>query len=68
MIIVRNIENSEQLLKKWIQTNRVENTNVAGSKLFVHDQRAFDLFLVSWTHGWDNIVIWDAWNRRHIYI
>lgn len=68
VIIVRNLENPDQLLKRWIQSNRVEHATVNGSKMFFHDHRSFDLFLVSWAHGWENVVIWDAWNRRHIYI
>ena len=26
------------------------------------------LFVLTWTHGWDQVVIWDTWLKRHINV
>jgi hypothetical protein len=36
--------------------------------MMLHHQQAFDRFLVTWSHEWDAITVWDTWNRRHIYV
>lgn len=68
IIIIRNIENPEQQFKKWIQQNQIEHAFVAGNRMMLHDQRAFDRLLITWAGNWDSMTIWDAWNKRHIYI
>jgi hypothetical protein len=24
------------------------------------------VFQMTWSHGYDNVTVWDAWNKRHI--
>jgi hypothetical protein len=35
-------------------------------KIFEH--RSLSMLQMSWSHGWDNVTIWDTWNKRHIDI
>jgi hypothetical protein len=67
IVILRN-QQAESLLKLWIKENRVDHANVAGNKMMIHHQNAFDCFLMTWAHNWDLVTVWDAWNRRHIYV
>lgn len=68
IVIVRNNNHAENQLKAWIKDNKVEYATVSGNRMMLHHQQAFDRFLISWTHDWDAVTIWDTWNRRHIYI
>jgi hypothetical protein len=34
----------------------------------LHHQHAFDRLITSWSHSWDQLTVWDTWNRRHIYL
>lgn len=67
IVILRNTQ-AENLLRSWVRDNKIEYANVNGNKMMLHHQQAFDRFLVTWTHTWDSITVWDTWNRRHIYI
>ncbi len=67
IVILRN-QQAETLLKAWIREHKIEHANVSGNKMMLHHQGAFDRFLISWTHNWDLVTVWDTWNRRHIYM
>jgi hypothetical protein len=32
----------------------------------IFEDRSLNLFTVTWTHDWNSVTIWDAWNKRHI--
>lgn len=76
---ISNIKNSEplyvvifrdpkatELFKSWISSNRAHHAQVVDNKLQLYDYHSLNLFMVTWTR-WDQVVIWDSWNRRHIY-
>jgi hypothetical protein len=67
-IVILREGQAESLFKSWIKNNRIEHVVVTGNRMMLHHQNAFDRFLVTWNHGWDDLTIWDTWNRRHIYI
>jgi hypothetical protein len=67
IVILRN-QQAETLLKAWIREHKIEHASVSGNKMMLHHQGAFDRFLISWTHNWDMVTVWDTWNRRHIYM
>lgn len=67
IVILRN-QQAETLLKAWIREHKIEHANVAGNRMMLHHQAAFDRFLISWSHNWDLVTVWDTWNRRHIYM
>lgn len=66
IVILRN-QQAESLLRNWVRDNKIEHTTVNGNRLMIHHQNAFDRFLITWTHNWDLVTVWDTWNRRHIY-
>ena len=68
IVILRKNPQAESMLKTWIRDNRIEHTVVNGNRMMIHHQSAFDRFLITWTHPWDSVTVWDTWNRRHIYI
>jgi hypothetical protein len=67
IIILRN-QDAEKLLRAWVKEYRIEHANISGNKMMLHHQQAFENFCLTWTHNWENITVWDTWNKRHIYI
>jgi hypothetical protein len=67
IVILRN-QQAETLLKNWVRDNRVEHTSITGNKMMIHHRNAFDQFMLTWSHSWELVTVWDTWNRRHIYI
>jgi hypothetical protein len=65
IIMVRET-NAERLLRQWAQAAQCQVT-IEGNRMKLFEQRSLDRFHVDWPHAWDNVVIWDCWNRRHIY-
>lgn len=39
---------------------------IQGNKMYLYDERSLSLFLLNWTHGFDQILVWDCWHKRHI--
>jgi hypothetical protein len=68
IIIFRNNTQAESKFRSWIKEHRVEHAVVQGNKMMLHHQQALDRFMITWRENWDTIVIWDTWNKKHIYI
>jgi len=68
IVMLRNNTQAEPLFKTWIRRHQIDHATVNGNKMMLHHQQAFDRFLVTWTHEWAAITVWDTWNRRHIYV
>ena len=68
IVTIRNNNQAETLLKAWVKSNRIEHANVNNNRMMLHDQRAFEQFRVTWTHSLNTIMVWDTWQKRHIYL
>ena len=55
-------------LVSWTSTSRSIQARVDDNRMHLFDHNTFNLFLITWTHGWDNLMIWDPWAKRHINI
>ena len=64
-VIMRNAE-AKTLFSKWTTTSRSIQARVEENRMHIFDHNTLSLFIVTWTHGWDNVVIWDPWTKRHI--
>ena len=53
-------------LSKWSSTSRSIQARVEDNRMYIFDHNTLSMFLVTWTHSWDNINIWDNWAKRHI--
>jgi hypothetical protein len=67
IVMLRNNQ-AETMFKSWIRRHQIDHVTVASNRMMLHHQQALDRFLVTWTHEWTAITIWDCWNRRHIYV
>lgn len=66
-VIVRDTD-ARNLLTRWCQTSRRIAARVEDNHMHLFDHNSLSMFLVTWTHGWDSVMIWDPWAKRHINI
>jgi hypothetical protein len=66
-VIMRD-PNARTLLTKWSTTSKSIAAKVDDNRLQIFDHNTLNLFILTWTHGWDHVVIWDPWAKRHINI
>ena len=66
-VIMRDAD-ARNMLTRWTQTSRSIAARVEDNRMHIFDHNTLSLFMVTWTHGWDNLVIWDPWSKRHINI
>ena len=66
-VIMRNTE-AKNLLTKWTATSRSIQARVEENRMHIFDHNTLSLFIVTWAHSWDNVVIWDPWTKRHVNI
>jgi hypothetical protein len=64
-IIIRDPAARERLTH-WSGTSRYIAVRVEDNRMHIFDHNTLSLFIVTWTHTWDNMVIWDPWAKRHI--
>jgi len=63
-VIVRD-KDAEQLLRDWAREQNVQ-VSVENNRMKLFEQRGLTLFQMNWMHSWNNVTIWDCWNKRHI--
>ena len=66
-VILRDAD-ARNLLTRWCQTSRSIAARVEDNKMHLFDHNSLSMFLVTWTHSWDSVMIWDPWAKRHINI
>lgn len=67
VVILRDPQARERLTE-WTKTSRSIQARVEDNRMQVFDHNTLSLFIVTWAHGWNNLVIWDPWSKRHINI
>jgi hypothetical protein len=55
-------------LTKWCSSSRSIQARVEDNRMHIFDHNTFSLFMLTWTHGWEYIMVWDPWAKRHINI
>jgi hypothetical protein len=68
IVMLRNNNQAEPMFKTWIRKHQIEHATVAGNRMMLHDQRAFEQFRVTWAHNFNSVTVWDTWMKRHIYL
>jgi hypothetical protein len=66
--IIHRDSSANDRLNKWSKTSRSIQARVEDNRMHIYDHNTFSLFIMSWTHGWDNVMVWDPWSKRHINI
>jgi len=63
--IISRHKDALKMFSSWSRNNTCK-VKIAENKMHLYDQRSYDVFLVTWKHSLDNILVWDHWNRRHL--
>ena len=66
IVIVRD-RDAERMLREWARANNTQVT-IENNRMRLFEDRSLNLFNVTWAHDWNNVMIWDTWNKRHIEI
>jgi hypothetical protein len=66
-VIYRDPGSRDRLIK-WSKTSRSIQCRVEDNRMHIYDHNTFSLFIMTWTHGWDHVMVWDPWEKRHINI
>jgi hypothetical protein len=67
-VIISRDSKAPALFKAWITENRIKHAQIQDNKLQLFDYHSMTIFNMTWAGDWSTLVIWDAWNRRHIDI
>lgn len=67
-VVIMRDPDARNLLTRWTNTSRSIAARVDDNRMNIFDHNTLSLFIVTWTHGWNNVVIWDPWVKRHINI
>ena len=65
-VITLRDQTAEPKLRAWIKTSPHNQAAVDGNRLRVFDQHTWHRFFMTWQHGFEQLVVWDTWNRRHV--
>jgi hypothetical protein len=66
-VIMRDPD-ARNLLTRWSNTSKNIAARVEENRMHIYDHNTLNFFIITWTHSWDNIVIWDPWTKRHVNI
>ena len=66
-VILRDAD-ARNMLTRWTNTSKSIAARVEDNRMHLFDHNSLRLFIVTWTHSWDNLVVWDPWTKRHINI
>ena len=66
-IVICRIDDARPKLSKWTTTSRSIQARVDDQKMYIYDHNTLSLFVVTWQHGWDKVLVWDCYARRHVY-
>jgi hypothetical protein len=64
IIIVRD-RNAESALRDWARSANVQ-VSIESNRMKIFEQRSLSMFQISWAGDWEQVTIWDTWNKRHI--
>lgn len=64
IVIVRE-KNAEQMLRDWAKAANAQ-VAIESNRMRIFEQRSLSLFQMQWKHSYNNVTIWDAWNKRHL--
>jgi hypothetical protein len=64
-IVVLRSANGNNRLKDWAKKNR-QQVSIEGNRMKLFDQNSLICFQMTWTESWQDVSVWDVWNRRHI--
>lgn len=66
--VIVKTDSARSRLTQWSTTSRSINARVEDNRMHIYDHNTLSMFIVTWTHDWDSVMIWDPWSKRHITV
>jgi len=67
IVIVRH-KDAENLLKQWVDQHTRISVQIESNRMKIFDSQSLSVFQMDWAHSWEQVTIWDCWNKRHIEV
>jgi hypothetical protein len=67
-VVVYRDAQARHRLTEWSRSSRSIQCRVEDNRMHLFDHNNMSLFRVTWSHGWDSVMIWDTWLRRHVMV
>jgi hypothetical protein len=67
-IVIVKTDSARTWLTKWTGTSRSINARIEDNRMHIFDHNTLSMFIVTWPHSWDSVLIWDPWSKRHITV
>ena len=65
--VIYRTDNARACFTKWASSSRSIQAKVEDNRMHIYDHATLSLFIVTWTNGWENMLIWDTYLKRHLY-
>ena len=65
--IICRADDAKSKLVKWSTTSRSIQAKIEEHRMHIFDHNTLMIFVVTWQHEWDTILVWDCYAKRHIY-
>ncbi len=65
IVIVRD-RDAEQSLRAWAKSANVQ-VSIETNRMKIFEHRTLNQFQMNWSGDWEQVTIWDCWNKRHVY-
>ena len=64
-IVVVRSSDAESRLREWCREHGVQ-AQIDGNRMRLYEMNHLVSFQITWTGVWNQVQIWDCWNRRHL--
>jgi len=65
IVIVRH-KDANRILQEWAKEHGL-SVIIEGHRMKLYDTRSLAVFQTQFSGDWKTVLIWDCWNKRHIY-
>ena len=66
-MVIDRTDEARTRFNKWMSTSRSIQAKAEDNRMMIFDHNTLMIFVVTWNFGWDNIMVWDTYLKRHIY-
>ena len=64
-IVIVRTKNAEVSLRDWARVTNVQ-VHIENNRMKLFEQHSLSMFQMTWSGDWQQVTIWDTWNKRHI--
>jgi hypothetical protein len=65
--VIYKHEEARSRFTKWAASSRSIQSRIEDNRMMLFDHNTLSLFVVTWNHGWNNLLVWDTYLKRHLY-